>query len=79
MENEMYTVNSRIYHSKLFERILNSDKFLDVVISVEGSIIRAHRVVLAAGSKHFERILTLNNEYSSSDPICEYIKMNNVF
>lgn len=48
----------------LFEEFYRSNSMADVVIAVDGKTIKAHRIVLSAGSDYFRRILVSINSTS---------------
>lgn len=56
-KSRLSNIQSKNYHARLFENIFQSDHFLDAVLWADGETIHVHRVILAAGSPYFLKML----------------------
>lgn len=62
---DFFNLRSNNIQTKLFENILVLDEFLDAILSVDGKTIKAHRIILAAGSEYFRSLLKKCDRYDA--------------
>lgn len=70
MTNALDSTTLKYFYTKLLQNIAELNEFLDVTLSVNGKAIRAHRLILAAGSTYFlEEFKRCGLNHA---PVCKY-------